>query len=124
MYHEEVEALEQLPGKEMLSARWEPKMNAKSRRIGSHWRAVAGQLGAVEQEMRNNAWINVLCNKITTAIQLKEYVALWILLQDVSLQYEMQDIITWRWTAMVSTPHARHITYNSKDPTKCNSDLI
>ncbi|WVZ57411.1 hypothetical protein U9M48_007799 [Paspalum notatum var. saurae] len=37
--------------------------------------------------------------EITTAVQIEEFVSLWIRLQQVHLQPEIEDAITWKWTS-------------------------
>jgi hypothetical protein len=75
--------------------------------------------------MRDDAWINALRSKMTTTIQLQEFVALWIRLQDVNLQSKMQVTITWRWTAdgQYSTRSTYHIQFKGFY-IKYNSNLI
>jgi len=52
----------------------------------------------VAQELANNSWISALQNKITNATQLEEFVSLWIRIQGVLLNSEIEDSITWKWT--------------------------
>ena len=75
--------------------------------------------------MSNDAWIDGFRNKITTTVQVQEFVALWIRLQDVGLQPEMQDTISWRWTSdsQYSTGSAYHIQFKGSY-IKYNSNLI
>jgi hypothetical protein len=53
----------------------------------------------VEQELRNNNWISSIQNRITTTTQVEEFISLWIRLQDIQLQLEIEDTIVWKWTA-------------------------
>jgi hypothetical protein len=53
----------------------------------------------VRQELQNGNWIRSLRTKITTAIQIQEFIGLCIRIQSVQLQPEAQDSITWKWTA-------------------------
>jgi len=96
------------------------------RNLASHiFELVMRKNKTVEQEMRNDAWISALRNKITTTVQLQEFVALWIRLQDVSLQSEMQDTISWRWSSdeQYSPRSAYHIQFKGSY-IKYNSNLI
>jgi len=52
----------------------------------------------VAQELANNSWISALQYKITNATQLEEFVSLWIRIQGVALNSEIEDTITWKWT--------------------------
>jgi hypothetical protein len=40
-----------------------------------------------------------LRTRITTTTQIQEFIGLWIKLQGVQLQSDVQDTITWKWTA-------------------------
>jgi len=53
---------------------------------------------SVAHELTNNTWIKSLRGKITTTVQIEEFVSLWIRLQQVHLQPETQDSISWKWT--------------------------
>ena len=54
----------------------------------------------VSQELRNGNWIRSLrAHVTTTTTQLQEFIGLWIRLQGVQLQSDVQDTITWKWTA-------------------------
>ena len=52
----------------------------------------------VAQDLANNSWISALQYKITNATQLEEFVSLWIRIQGVALNSEIDDSITWKWT--------------------------
>ena len=47
---------------------------------------------SVQQELQNNKWIRSLQGKITTATQV-EFVSLWLRIQNIHLQPDMQDSI-------------------------------
>jgi hypothetical protein len=52
----------------------------------------------VRQELQNDNWIRVLQTRVTTTTQIQEFISLWIKIQSVHLQPEVQDSITWKWT--------------------------
>jgi hypothetical protein len=52
----------------------------------------------VQQELTNDAWIETLRGEISTATQLQEFVSLWVCIQDVNLQPDLDDQIIWKWT--------------------------
>lgn len=54
---------------------------------------------SVLQELTSDAWINPLRRKITMTMQIEEFIALWIRLQQIHLQQDVQDIITWNWSS-------------------------
>jgi len=53
---------------------------------------------AVHQELNNGNWIRSLHTRITSTLQVQEFIGLWIRLQGVQLQPNVQDTITWKWT--------------------------
>ncbi|KAG2576022.1 hypothetical protein PVAP13_6NG036500 [Panicum virgatum] len=53
---------------------------------------------SVAQELTNLAWIQSLRRKITTTTQVEEFVSLWIRIQPVSLQQDVDDTLVWKWT--------------------------
>ena len=57
---------------------------------------------SVQQELRNNSWIQSLRGKITTTVQVEEFVSLWIRLQNIQLTLGVRDSIVWKWTADAS----------------------
>jgi len=57
---------------------------------------------SVQQELRNNSWIRSLRGRITTTVQVEEFVSLWIRLQNIQLTPGVRDSIVWRWTADAS----------------------
>jgi hypothetical protein len=54
---------------------------------------------SVQLELRNNSWIRLLSGRITTAIQVEEFVSPWIRIQNINLTPGVRDYIVWRWTA-------------------------
>ncbi|KAJ1262159.1 hypothetical protein BS78_09G086300 [Paspalum vaginatum] len=54
---------------------------------------------SVLQELTNGAWIKPLRGKITMTVQIEEFVALWIRIQQIHLHPEVEDAITWKWTS-------------------------
>jgi len=54
---------------------------------------------SVQQELHNASWTNHLSGWINTAEQLEEFVSLWLRVQAIELQQDVEDSITWRWTA-------------------------
>jgi len=54
---------------------------------------------AVHQELNNGNWIRSLHTRITSTLQVQEFIGLWIRLQGVQLQPNVQDTITWKWMA-------------------------
>ena len=50
---------------------------------------------SVLQELTNDAWVIPFRRKITT-VQIEEFVSLWIRLQQIHLQPEIEDNITWK----------------------------
>ena len=79
----------------------------------------------VRQELQNGNWIRSLRARITTSVQIQEFVALWIRLQDVQLMPDVQDSIVWRWTAdgNYSTRSAYRIQFRGSH-CKFQADLI
>ncbi|WVZ96688.1 hypothetical protein U9M48_042292 [Paspalum notatum var. saurae] len=59
---------------------------------------VARKNNPVASELLGDNWINSVKNKITTTIELVEFVSLWTKIQDVHLQPGIPDSITWKWT--------------------------
>ena len=57
---------------------------------------------SVQQELRKNSWIRSLGGRITTTVQVEEFVSLWIRLQNIQLTPGVRDSIVWRWTADAS----------------------
>jgi hypothetical protein len=54
---------------------------------------------AVNQELHNGSSIRSLRTQITTTSQIREFIDRWIRLLNVQLQEDVQDSITWKWTA-------------------------
>ena len=57
---------------------------------------------SVQQELHNYSWIRSLRGRITSAVQVEEFVSLWIRLQSIQLTPGVRDSIIWRWTADAS----------------------
>jgi hypothetical protein len=53
---------------------------------------------SVKQELQNNSWIRSLSGQITTAVQIEEFISLWIRFQNIHLTPGIRDSIVWRWT--------------------------
>lgn len=66
----------------------------------------------------NNSWISVLQDKLTTSTQVEEFVSLWIRIQEISLNSEIEDSITanGQWTAF--TQLDQHIELSFLDPSE------
>jgi hypothetical protein len=79
----------------------------------------------VHQELHNDNWIKALRARITTTTQLQEFIGLWIRLQNVQLQPDVQDTITCKWTAdgTYSTHSAYRIQFRGSHR-KFQHDLI
>ena len=63
---------------------------------------------SVAQELTNLAWIQSLRRKITTTTQVEEFVSLWIRIQQVSLQQDVEDTLVWKWTPTAVTRSASY----------------
>ena len=77
------------------------------------------------QELQNGNWIRSLRTRITTSVQIQEFVALWFRIQEVQLTPDVQDSIVWRWTAdgNYSTRSAYNIQFQGSH-CKFHADLI
>jgi hypothetical protein len=63
----------------------------------------------VQQELNSNTWCRQLQGKITTAVEVEEFVSLWIRLQGVHLDPSTEDTIVWKWMADgVYTTHSAY----------------
>jgi hypothetical protein len=60
---------------------------------------------SVVQELTNSAWIQSLRGKIATTTKIEKFVHLWIRIQQVSLQSDVEDTLVWKnGHNTVSTP--------------------
>ncbi|WVZ89665.1 LOW QUALITY PROTEIN: hypothetical protein U9M48_036039 [Paspalum notatum var. saurae] len=64
---------------------------------------------SVACEINGGNWIRSLRSKITSTVQIEEFVSLWITLQDFQLQPKVLDSITWKWNpnGVFTCPFAR-----------------
>jgi len=67
------------------------------------------------QELANNSWISALQNKITNTTQLEEFVSLWIRIQGVFLNSEIEDSSLGNGHQMALILHGKHIELSSSD---------
>ncbi|WVZ62277.1 hypothetical protein U9M48_012041 [Paspalum notatum var. saurae] len=53
---------------------------------------------SVAWELSGENWIKTLRRKITTTVQIEEFVSLWTRLRDFQLQLDLPDSIVWKWS--------------------------
>jgi hypothetical protein len=54
---------------------------------------------SVVYEFNGENWIRSLRNKITSSIQIEEFISFWIRLHEFHLQPQVSDSITWKWSS-------------------------
>jgi hypothetical protein len=56
---------------------------------------------------------------MSTLGEMAEFVQLWDLVSNFSLDADQPDTVTWKWTRMVCTQKKQHTTFSSEDLIEC-----